>query len=437
MSNSGLYRLVKHHKAIIQEKVTLYSRGKGLGIVYVLMTLVICSCQLPAAEKPAIAGDKDVALITVDVDSLPTENTVRYSSLFEDVEFIQLETSEMSQLGKISQIEVVNDTFFILDDAYARSVLLFASNGKFLRKVGKVGRGKGEYLKPSSFTVDVQTHTVLIVDRMLSKIVRYNYRGEYIEEIVPRKCDMVLSVGVEHSNLYVHNVPNHPNQSGNALVMHIDDRGRPDQSYLTDVSVFSKLGLDSSSPFFNYQNGLRCYTEFSNYVYSLEDKRMTKYVHLKSATVPKRTILGETLKHTYDPTDPSTGFRSIPGVWGIHNYLENDEWIYFKYLSKGNDHSVFYAKSANDPIVTNRLIDDMTGGYSAGKFLSISEKGMVSYLFGRRINSSRFSVDPFFEKVNDGSIRLNKENRKILDHYTHQNNPVLMVYNFKVKDEKN
>jgi hypothetical protein len=56
------------------------------------------------------------------------------SALFQQVEYVPLETTKASLFGEVSQLEIVNGKFVIFDqDTW--SVLIFAQNGKFLTRI--------------------------------------------------------------------------------------------------------------------------------------------------------------------------------------------------------------------------------------------------------------------------------------------------------------
>lgn len=89
-------------------------------------------------------------------------------------QFIPLEANEKSMLGGISQVEIINDRIFVLDEQYQKKMLVFNLEGKYIGQVGGVGNGPGEYITPLKFHIDSLLSVLTIVDREGSCLINYN-----------------------------------------------------------------------------------------------------------------------------------------------------------------------------------------------------------------------------------------------------------------------
>jgi len=96
---------------------------------------------------------------------------------------IQLETNSNNLIGNIDELIIYNKEIFILDIHISKSIYVFDLNGRFLRKIGENGLGKGEYLRPESFDIDKTNNEVLIFFSGKAKILRYTIDGAYLGEI--------------------------------------------------------------------------------------------------------------------------------------------------------------------------------------------------------------------------------------------------------------
>ncbi len=107
---------------------------------------------------------------------------VPISKIAENVEFIQFENSDKALLGRIMDLQLTKDYIFI---KHTGSNLLtqFDRNGKFIRHVGREGRGPKEYGLMRVFSIDENNELIYIHTNWTRKILVYNFDGEYVNTI--------------------------------------------------------------------------------------------------------------------------------------------------------------------------------------------------------------------------------------------------------------
>lgn len=86
--------------------------------------------------------------LTIDFQDL---RSVKSSDIVAERSFIKLETSAESLIGKINQIEIVDDCIYILDEEKTNSIFVFSMQGQLLQKLSAKGNGPGEFAMPYSF----------------------------------------------------------------------------------------------------------------------------------------------------------------------------------------------------------------------------------------------------------------------------------------------
>ena len=138
-------------------------------LIIILLGMFIISC---GSSRNAHA---DIIQMPKNVDKIMVMN-----DLFDNFEFIPLETSEQSLFGHIDRIAIHNDKFYILDKAITRRINVFHSNGKFSHTIGKIGEGPGEYTKIEDFTLDEKNDQIIVLSYP-SIIYRYDLNGSFIE----------------------------------------------------------------------------------------------------------------------------------------------------------------------------------------------------------------------------------------------------------------
>jgi hypothetical protein len=102
------------------------------------------------------------------------ENNISLSLICDDVNYIPLDNQ--FALGLINNLSFSNNSIYL--SALNTGVMVFGDKGEFLRKIGAIGRGPGEYRFSTDFVVDDKTENVFICDQDVVKI--YSKRGRFL-----------------------------------------------------------------------------------------------------------------------------------------------------------------------------------------------------------------------------------------------------------------
>ncbi len=163
----------------------------------IICILSVCSLLLTysCANKNKSIEPNNPDVLHFDVSKWETKTTIP-KKVIKSISFIPLETSEQCLIGTVGKIVALNDKYYIIDSQYANGVLVFNKEGKYIKSIGKKGRGKGEFLRLNSFCIDEKGGEMLILDSYARKVLFYNLtNGVYLEDIklnfLPRGIDMV------------------------------------------------------------------------------------------------------------------------------------------------------------------------------------------------------------------------------------------------------
>lgn len=141
-------------------------------LCFLIFTLLL-SCE---ATKQEDASNN----IYINVDHVAGQ--IDISSLFlPSVEFVSLETSKDVLISDIEKI-IVEDGNIYISDRYSQRLLVFNSQGDFLRSIGKRGVGPEEYSALGDFVVSGDS--VFIQDKFQDKMLIYNTDGKYLSQIM-------------------------------------------------------------------------------------------------------------------------------------------------------------------------------------------------------------------------------------------------------------
>ena len=201
-------------------------------VIVMFMLLVCCSCITKVKENKAAQkfgeivkselGDLDSTFQTWEGQGeiIPVsikEDYLDISSLVDSVVLIPLEATDQSLIGNIDKIICTDDRFYILDKRTSKKLFVFNSQGKFVRCIGQVGRGPGEYLEPSDFVVYPEEDLIIVFDQFGRQLLYYgtdgtfqrNVRLKYIlKEIIPAFQDSLL-FAIAGNNRHLEEIAKH------------------------------------------------------------------------------------------------------------------------------------------------------------------------------------------------------------------------------------
>jgi len=140
---------------------------------------------------PSCSDAKLGELLTIPVD-ISQNSPLRLSEITEDLIAIELELTNRSLIISdwISRI-LFSEHYIIV--AQAQRVMVFDKNGRFVRNIGRVGQGPGEFNWLLSIAIDEKNNRLFILSAGPGKIISYCLSGDFISEIVlppPRPFDI-------------------------------------------------------------------------------------------------------------------------------------------------------------------------------------------------------------------------------------------------------
>ena len=87
-----------------------------------------------------------------------------FDSVITDISFIKLETNDSCLIGKIDQVLYTDRYIYVMDIEIANAVYCFDKQGRFVRRIGKVGNGPGEYPRLCQMALTADGKQLVIYD---------------------------------------------------------------------------------------------------------------------------------------------------------------------------------------------------------------------------------------------------------------------------------
>jgi len=140
-------------------------------IIVAIVSLAAClSCGSGAGDK------------TVEVDEVITfsaDTDIPIASVVDSISYLPLETNDKSMFSNVDKMIIRDDRIYIGD--YSSSVVVvFDMEGNHLLTIDKRGRGPGEYIRLSAFTVD--DRYMYLMDNDSGMVRKYDLSGAFVEQ---------------------------------------------------------------------------------------------------------------------------------------------------------------------------------------------------------------------------------------------------------------
>lgn len=103
------------------------------------------------------------------------------SEIVDSIEYIHLSNANGNPIGNISEIKVTENFIFV--NASSEAALMFDRRGTFIRQIGAIGKGPGEYSQPLGIIPFEEDNVVAIYAYPLGDYMIYNLNGQFIKRL--------------------------------------------------------------------------------------------------------------------------------------------------------------------------------------------------------------------------------------------------------------
>jgi len=376
-----------------------------------------CTAKKNEGFQKIIGTVKIDSLYVIDLD-IDEEQLIAYSSIFTKVETIILETSRESLIGNNYKFSVFENNIYILNLSNPKDFLVFDRQGKFLRKIGGIGGGPGEYTpRVFDFTFDPDNHIIyLLCDRVVNK---YSTDGKFLGHISLSRH--VPFIQFSNGKLYL--AP-----QGNAYLLEEMDIETGDTKFYLKAEQYSKGWTESSwtlqgSPFRNQSSESAKFAHmFMDTLVTMQPDGIVPFLVIKS----KHLIDKEDLQKFAQMGPEGRGLemrKTIRKIFCIHKYFEAKNKICFSYLNGMGIYSVLLDTLSNSyrkGFLSNDLVFDRRDRTMFGHFFSDAEG--VYEMFPSILK------EDFMKLIKEGKLSPDLDKRAQLMELPEDANPVIFYY---------
>ena len=385
-----------------------------------ILQVVVVSCTTKQQETQS-----NPDLLIIDLDDIKTKETVKASDFFKNPKSIILETNEKSLIGNIKQIYIDDHYIIVFDNSKNLNVLVFHLDGTFSHKIGELGRGAGEYISISDFTVDDKRDEVYLLDSEDAKVKKYNLStGKFINSIPIHSKRMSRHIQYQDNCLYVDANLKSDEQS---LLYQINQETGEEVASWLDADRYNQGWMETFTmgrSFFLSRNAdaVKYAQVFMDTVVAIHNNIISPFMVVKSNKWVKRDeLMNAYHKHGIE------AFRIMikqNKKFGITDLMETNDGLFFRYRDGLIERHVY--SSSQETYSYTVLIDDLAfnGERLPLNLEWVDSKGVYSYC-----NPSSYAS--FIGGTLKDVINTNVSNYNELVNLEEDANPVLFYYEFK------
>lgn len=151
--------------------------------VYSLALLMLVFSQCKSKVKAYITEVDGNEIIICPFEKVKDTISIPLSSLVESCEIVKLQTSDSAFID-YSRCIGITDKYISIKSYGQNPVKLFDKNGEFIRNIGTIGRGPGEYSQLAGLQFNREGNLLYLIPEINAKnILVYDLKGTILEDI--------------------------------------------------------------------------------------------------------------------------------------------------------------------------------------------------------------------------------------------------------------
>ena len=395
-----------------------------------LMALMLGLLTVPGGKNSSLAKENGYV---INLDRAEKLEKMTYSSLFSKAGIIVLEDTDESLLGKVDKLEVCDNNLYVLEKG--RGLFLFNKQGKFIKMIGRQGKGPGEYIDPDDISIDRENKKIYVLDSQTQNVLKYSGNGTFessfkLENKGTRSTFIQPFKNALYTNLYTFD------KSGKRfLLSKVDVTNGKRISFQFEASQYNKgwneLFIANQQPFISQYEGKPRFSQlFMDTIFAITKDDIQPYIVLQSKNFVTKDYL-DSQKETKKASKIFSNLNNTTKIYNICNYLESDRYVYFNYYIRDNLYITFYDKLQKSAYMTQNVVNDLLYVDDEGvqlfpNFISFDEKRAYSV----EMNND-FSRNVFLKDIQDNRINRKVKGIDSFQGISEDSNPVIIYYEFK------
>lgn len=384
---------------------------KVLFLNLMCLGLLVLSCSQSKSSK-----SQEGKSISVEVDE---SADIRFSDVFEKVEYVPLETTESSLIGGVERLRIFDDKVCIVCD---KSLLIFNKDtGRNETRISKSGNAPGEYLSLYDVYFDKRSGITELLDMNGRKIQKYDSEAIFKES--QELPFMAFSFNKDNQGnywFYNNNMVTDDIKS-KVICLDSDTKEISGEYFPIDFHLSSYFFVIEGNNFVRRDDGMLFFSCPFNQIYSLN--KGADPVLAYNIDFGKHAAPDEFYKESYsDIMDFSTKANKLGYVYFINNFHANNTNLLLSFMLEKNCFWNLYSIADGESKTGHYLVDDVNS-------LSRIPIDYLNSFFAMDEDTLYFllSAEQFMEMCEG-----NEDFIELVDHgIDEQSNPILVKCKFK------
>jgi hypothetical protein len=355
--------------------------------------------------------------------------TINCSSIFNNADFVKLDTKPECLMSNIAKILVDRDRICCFDP-WSETLFIFNRKGHFVFNISKSGRGPGELISCRDFLIDRLNKQIEILDASGRRVFVYDYDGKLLKTIPAVNSPGFEKLSNDQYVAYSYNIAINNNEgpvdSDIALFM---PGGKISKVYKRTRNVPSGSSLLTFTNLFKTLDGSIYLLPVYDYSLLRIDKSGTL---LKVASLSFKRNLPSNFFKTTDKSSINQELRNGKYPYLFSNLLVDCKYVYFKYEIGKEINQVFWNQRNHNTISISKgkWNNDLTL-LDVRWFSGVFENGMI------QVVESTDLIETYQDKIKSktppqttNSDIINSM-EKLASSLKPEDNPVLVFYSYK------
>lgn len=380
-------------------------------LIYILL---LCSCK----EQTDSTIDYGAPLNKISFDFEKDQKECDdLFNLIDSIEVVKLETSIDYFIGSISKILYDEDYLYVLGP---KALFKYTKTGKFVLKISNIGRGPGEFTRPTDFFL--RSDKIVLLDGFSGKIMFFSKAGDFLNEFSSKTyAERFGKIDSIHFGMLNEN----KSSTSSKNVFIIDNNGNTIKK-LMKIQPYSKdknFSLYKPSDYFEKE---LLYTDiFSNNIFRItKDSVFIKYQFDFGKNSLTEAFLNANSKLATGDMLSSINKKDV--VYSIDFFNENSNYLFFQCIKKGGIFHIYYNKEEKKPYIFNSELLPEWFKYIKRPYLYSDSNMFISVLDSYSIKNIKkehlkdISENVIFSKLNS-----------VIKQTEMSDNPIIVTYYFK------
>ncbi|MGE5406765.1 MAG: 6-bladed beta-propeller [Methanosarcina sp.] len=363
------------------------------------------------------------------------------SDIIDDIQYTPLDNT--CPIGRSLKLRIVGGKIYL---SIRDGIVQFEHNGKFLRKIGRQGRGPGEYSYGWEFAVDELSGNIFVSD--YGKIKVYSPGGVFLRDIHTEKygdSNHIFNIEVFNSLIFIPDFNNLGNSEYNwvfidTLGMLVSKKENSAPKFLGGVEINGfQSYLTGSGNTYRFGNRLFYYNYFNDTIFAISSDLSYQGIYLFAGDnrLPKEYVKiasSQLDAFLYKTFIPYSIFETNQFLVFLYEY-QNKSTIAF--IDKKNNQTFEASSSKIDPGSFKKakllIINDFDGGLPLAndfKHYSINGEGYIA-AFINPIDLKQYVSSSEFKNIVPKYPEKKESFRKMAESVNEMDNPILVTAHLK------